>query len=79
MLKKHEHLNNNEDQSSSSLVLNKAIQLSNDLQGEEQSGSEDQKDFQLPITKKKRVINRKKNESSALRRSIRLKLLSSKS
>jgi hypothetical protein len=58
----------------STAVLQDAIDLSVDLEEEEQQGSFGHEDQVLPVIKKKRVVKKKQTEYTSVRRSKRLKL-----
>ena len=55
------------------LVLSKAIGLRNDIEEEEQAGSDSHEDFHSPVIKKKRVYSKNKYESATVVHSVRLK------
>jgi hypothetical protein len=74
MLKRNEEKIKNSVDEVSTAVLQDAIDLSVDLEEEEQQGSFGHEDQVLPVIKKKRVVKKKQTEYTSVRRSKRLKL-----
>jgi hypothetical protein len=75
MLQRNEEKVKKGESTISNLVLEKAIELSADLEEEEQQGSEGHKDLTLPVPKQKCAYKRKTTEVSVARRTnTRLKL-----
>jgi hypothetical protein len=74
MLKRNEEKIKKSVDEVSTAVLQDAIDLSVDLEEEEQQGSFGHEDQVLPVIKKKRVVKKKQTEYTSVRRSKRLKL-----
>jgi hypothetical protein len=73
MLKKSEEKSRQDTDNQNSLVIHKAIVLSEDLQVEEQQETEGHKDQVLPVAMHKKKKVTKKREGSVVRRSARIK------